>query len=533
MDKALKLGQVSATGSFQLFIGKILSTVILAVGTIILGMLISEGDYGLFTIALVPAATILLFQDWGVGSAMTKYCASYRALNKEGELRKIIVAGLTFEIATGLVLMVFSFLSANFIASAIFNKPESSFLIFLISISILFNALFMVSQNIFVGFDKMGLSSVAMICQAIAQGVLSPLLVYLGYGALGAAVGYAMSSLVVGVVAVVLLYFFIFRKLGPSESSKSNVYQVLKPLLRFGVPLAVGSIIIGILSQFNWFVVARFVDVAMIGNFRIANNFAVFLTFVTIPISTVLFPAFSKLDPKNERELLKTVFTSSVKYTALFLVPTTMALMVLSKPMIGTIYGGKWLDAPYFLFLGVISSLFTIFGNLSSTSLLTAMGETKMLMKANALVLFIDVPVALLLIPKFGVPGAIFTGIIAGIPAWFVFVYWTWKRFGAKADFQSSARIFLSSALAGGATYLFLSLFDAANWMRLSIGLLLFLAVYLVVTPLVGGINQTDIDNLRVMFSGLGVLSKLFGVLLFLVEQPLKLRAKRLEARKG
>jgi hypothetical protein len=64
MDKALKMGRASATGSFQLFIGKIISTVILTVGTIILGIFILEGDYGLYAIALIPATTMLLFQDW-------------------------------------------------------------------------------------------------------------------------------------------------------------------------------------------------------------------------------------------------------------------------------------------------------------------------------------------------------------------------------------------------------------------------------------------------------------------------------------
>jgi hypothetical protein len=61
----LKMGRVSATGSFQLFIGKVLSTVILAVGSIIVGIFILESDYGLYTIALIPATTMLLFQDWG------------------------------------------------------------------------------------------------------------------------------------------------------------------------------------------------------------------------------------------------------------------------------------------------------------------------------------------------------------------------------------------------------------------------------------------------------------------------------------
>ena len=65
MDKALKMGKDSATGSFHLFIGKMVSTVILAVGTIILGLLILEGDYGLYAIALIPAATIASFPRLG------------------------------------------------------------------------------------------------------------------------------------------------------------------------------------------------------------------------------------------------------------------------------------------------------------------------------------------------------------------------------------------------------------------------------------------------------------------------------------
>jgi len=68
----LRMGKDSASGSLQLFIGKTVSTVITAVGTIILGILIHEADYGLYAIALIPAATIGLFQDWGVGSTMTK-----------------------------------------------------------------------------------------------------------------------------------------------------------------------------------------------------------------------------------------------------------------------------------------------------------------------------------------------------------------------------------------------------------------------------------------------------------------------------
>jgi hypothetical protein len=40
MDKALEMGKVSATGSLQLLIGKIISTIALAVGIILLQLFI-------------------------------------------------------------------------------------------------------------------------------------------------------------------------------------------------------------------------------------------------------------------------------------------------------------------------------------------------------------------------------------------------------------------------------------------------------------------------------------------------------------
>jgi hypothetical protein len=53
----------------------------------------------------------------------------------------------------------------------------------------------------------------------------------------------------------------------------------------------------------------------------------------------------------------------------------------------------------------------------------------------------------------------------------------------------------------------------------------------LIAAPLIGAINQTDINNLRAMFSGLGIISKLLEIPLTLVEKQLKTRAQRVELR--
>ena len=377
MEKTLKLGKDSATGSLQLFFGKTLSTVILAVGTVVLGWFILEGDYGLYAIALIPATTVLLFQDWGVGSAMTRSCAQCRATGNGGALRRIIVAGLAFEVTSGVILTVASVFMSGFIASTVFGRPESAFLVTLASATILSTSIFVAVQSIFVGFEAMKYSSFVMICQAIVQGFFAPVLVYLGYGAFGAVLGYALASVVVGVFSVVLLYFSIFRRLEKGGADGSSLLQVLKPLLRYGVPLAIATISAGLLTQFFSFMMAAFCSNATIGNYRVATNFGVLLTFFAFPISTVLFPVFSKLNPFKEKQVLKSVFTSAVKYTAFLLVPATLGMMVLARPIIGTLYGGKWLDAPWFMVLSVSSNLLAVFGNLAVQSLLIGCGRNE------------------------------------------------------------------------------------------------------------------------------------------------------------
>jgi O-antigen/teichoic acid export membrane protein len=526
----MEIGKTSATGSFHLFVGKALSTVILAVGTIILGGLIREGDYGLYVVALIPSATFLLFQDWGLNIAITRQSAQCRSANRQADLRKTIVAGLTFVVATAAILTLVSVASANFMAFKVFNKPESAYLIAFASISIFSTALFSMAQCVFIGFERMKLVSFTLILQAIAQSATAPFLVSIGYGAFGALAGSTFASVSGSIIALVLLYFAIFRKLEKVSIRRNDIIEVLKPLLKYGVPLAIGSLLFGILTQFYSFMMALYVkDLTLIGNYRVAANFAVLPTFFTVPITAVLIPAFSKLDSQKELQLVKSVFTSSVKYASLVLVPVTMMLIVLAKNIIGTLYGSKWSFAPPFLALAVLGNLFAIFGNISLTGLFSALGETRLILKMNLLALAVGVPLAFALIPSFGINGMIIGSLVAVVPGIFISLYLARKKYGTKIDFNASARILLASTISAITTYLFLDVFAASNWLSLLLGSILFLVIYLVCAPLIGAINQMDINNLRGFFSTLGLVSKILEIPLRFMEQLLKMRISRKE----
>ncbi len=519
MDKALTMGKASATGSFQLFIGKAISSILLAIGSIILARVMSPAEYGIYSIALIPSMTFGLFRDWGIRKATTKNISHYKAIGQEENIYDVIVSGLIFKIIIGLFLTLLSLFLANFIATTIYNRPETASLISIASLVILTEPLIATAQSTFNGYERMELTSYTLIFQSVLKSIAAPLLFLLGYGTVGAVFGYSLSFIISSILGMVLLYLQLVKNLKKTSFNLKKKIETLKKMLSYGLPLSISTLLSGFLYQFYSFLMAFYVNDAMIGNYQTAVNFSIFISFFTYPLGTVLFPAFSKLDPKTENQLLKTVYSNAVKYSALFLIPATMVTIVLAAPVIGTVYGPKWIEAPFFLSLYVLQNFFVLTGGLVINIFLQGVGETKFLLKLSILSLFIGIPLAFLLIPLYGITGVIFGTFFAELPTQVLGIYWLQKKYAAKPDYKTSVKILVATVVTSLVTYLTINTLVVADWLRLIIGGSIFLILYLIITPLIGGIKQSDIQTLRAMFSNLGVISKIINAILSIAEK--------------
>lgn len=541
-DKALQMGKSSTAGSFFLLIGVVASTVIMALGTLILAALLTDAELGLYGIVLIPSTTIAFFRDLGVNSAMTQQIASLRGANKTHEIHDVILSGVVFQVVSGVLLSLACFAIAQPLA-VILNRPEATPLIALMSISIFASAIVSASSSIFVGFEKMKLNSFAQILQATIKTLLGPLLVFLGFSVLGAVVGTIVSVVVGGLTGILLVYFILFRPLHNSHKEKTDIKRTLKPMLGYGIPLTVSNIVVGVLPQIFAFFMALYASNSIMGNYYAATYFSVLVTFISFPISTALFPAFAKLKPENEPELVKTVFASSVKYTAIFLVPVTMLLITLATPLVNTLFPQdgiipslfvvgatpKFPYAPLYLAASSIVNLFVLFGNVSLATFQIGIGKTRQIMKQSLLSLAISLPFSYFIITLFAslgemyvVIGGIISVLVSTLPGMIWGLIWLWKNYHVKADFKNSGKIFAASMTASIASYAFLAVFNAPYWILLAAGAVIFLIVYLVSAPLIGAVNRVDIDNLKLMISGLGIISKIMDVPLLLMRKICK-----------
>jgi hypothetical protein len=70
MDKVLEMGKTSATGSYNLLIGVAGSTLIMALGTLVLNAMLPVSGVGLYGMALIPSSIINFLSDWGINYAI-------------------------------------------------------------------------------------------------------------------------------------------------------------------------------------------------------------------------------------------------------------------------------------------------------------------------------------------------------------------------------------------------------------------------------------------------------------------------------
>ena len=520
MSKAGDIAKVSLKGSFHVLWGIVLSTIIGSVGTIFIARLLGSDLYGLYTVVLTVPAILQVFRDWGVNSAMVRFTAQYRAEGRTSEIRSIFLSGIIFEVIVGLSLTAFSFFFADFLAATVFNRPFIAPLIKIISISIFASALISAATSVFTGYERLELNSVMLVVQSIFKTSIIIGLVLSGLGPDGATIGFTLGTLIAGIVGVALISL-IYRQLPKPSTYKLELKAYFSTMLTYCLPLSIATIITALLPQFYAFLLPIYYPInnVPIGNYGVAMNFSILTAFFILPIATTMFPAFSKLDPHKDKAALAHIFRFSIKYGSLFVVPITVLVMSLANPAVATLFGDTYDTAALFLTLLSIPYLFTALGNISIPALLYGLGQTKFVLRIAVVTGLICFPLGYFSIMTLGVLGLIITTIVMSLPTIVMGLAFIKKTYGLTVDFISSGRVVLASGLTGTLTYFVVSELVFSAWLRLLLGVVLFVMVVVPALLLSRAVTRSDVVNLKVMAGGLGALGGLVNKALVVIER--------------
>jgi O-antigen/teichoic acid export membrane protein len=369
-----------------------------------------------------------------------------------------------------------------------------------------------VLEAAFIGLDRTKFNSLIMTVQACAKIVLSPLLILVGLSVLGALLGQLLSYVIVVPVGLASLSFILYKSHDDpmSGSARARGSDIFKEMLKYGMPLYIGGLFAMFLGQYQTLVLAYFASNTEIGNFQVALIFQSSTALITYPFIT-LFPAFSKLKVENGQ--ISQFFRRSVKYTSVLILPAVAALAVLSKDLIYTFFGSAYALAPTFLTFYVLMGLYSGLGSIIFGYLFMGIGRTDVVLKSNLISLLVFLPLAPLLTFLFGVMGLILSLFIINFCELLYFLAMTRKQIKTGPDFRASAKIFAATALSAVVLIAFLRVSPFSNIPNLILGAILLLLVYPTLLPILGVLNQADMEIFKQMFhkiKGVRFILKLF-----------------------
>jgi O-antigen/teichoic acid export membrane protein len=508
-DELTTIAQKAARGGLFLFFGNASSTVILAVGIIIVARLLGPSSYGLYTLALVIPTLLVSLSDAGMNFALVRLPARLRAEGDFARANRFIRLGLLLKLAISTVAFIVCYLGSTLIARTVLNRPELGPFLQIASLMIVFQAVVDATSNSFIGQDLMQYSAGVQIMQAVLKGTLGPALVLVGLGIAGALSGYVVSLAAAGLTGATLL---ITRHARSSNQTTNPASMDVRALLGYALPLYLALVLSVFLIQYQSIVLAHFASNVEIGNFGATWNFTTLMMILVYPITTAMFPMFSKMDPKSQKTELARGFVLAVKYTSLLMIPASVAVMIFSRDLIYLTYGSGYTFAPQYLVLLSALYLLTAISYLVLGSFLNGVADTKTVVKMSVLTLAVYLPLGPALVWLWGPYGLLVAYIVSNAASTVYGIRQASVRFDARPDLRAGGRILLA-ALGAAVPTVGLILLDGAGAgvVNLIVGGLLYMLVYLTLAPILGAVDKQDVLNLRTLLAGTRIVATLLN----------------------
>jgi len=428
--------------------------------TIVVVRIVSPHDFGVFAAALIVHTIVSSFAELGVAS-----CVARRDLSLDDHAPT--VAAISLISGTVFALIVFGF--AEPIAAA-FGAADAKGPVQVLSICVFLTGFFAVPGAMMTREFRQDRLFIANLVAFVPANGLLILLALDGNGALAFAWSRVAGQLFVGLVIILTPQRFYWPRINRGK---------LRPILKFGLPLAGANLINYTLLNADFAFISRILGPAVLGIYVLAFNIASWSSSVLgSTINSVAMTAFSEsgLEATHLRDRL----ARWTRLTALVACPIAAMTAVLSTDIVVGLYGEKWAEAgPVLAVLGIYGAMFTT--SLLLSNLLVARGQSWRVLLVQAGWLAALVPGLWLGVSQFGVLGAAWVHV--GVIACLVLPLYLWMLRSAVEDlpgllFRAAAGPLLAAIAAAGAAYAVI-LPISGSWWRIAAAALTGLFIYM------------------------------------------------------
>ncbi len=290
--------------------------------TIILARLLAPEDFGILTMALVFTGLIMVFNDFGTGSAVIQ-----NQNMTDDDLSSIF----WFNVLIGIIATLLTIAISPLIA-AFYEKDILAPLLSLMAFSFLFTSLSVVQRSLLMKQMDFKRVSIVEITSAALSGAVAITLAYKGFG-----VWSLVWQGLVATITTTFLLWVITRWRPRLKFYKGSVRSVMG----FSLNLLGFSVVNYFSRNVDYLLIGKFLGADQLGYYALAYRLMLYpLQNISNVVTRVLFPAFSIIQHDNEN--FRDAYLKSTRYIAFITFPMMFGLFAVANEFVLTLFGTKW-----------------------------------------------------------------------------------------------------------------------------------------------------------------------------------------------
>lgn len=375
----MKIGQIS----FVTFASQIASSVFGFLATIYLARTLGPSVLGTYFLVVAIVVWLKVIAFGGVQSALTK------RLSEGDEPGAYFAAGMGLFIAIYGVLVVALFLARD-IVNAYIGRPVAIpiTLVLLAALLLLFVSAALQGQH------RVHVSGALKPVDTLSRSALQIGATVLGFGVLGLLAGYAVASVVAGLVGA---FFVSWKWQRPGRRHLWSVFDYARYSW-------LGRLSSRTFSSMDTLVLGVFVASNFIGIYEIAWNLASLLAVFSLAIQQTIFPEISSIAEDGDRERIVALLDDAFAYAGLFLIPGLVGCLLIGDFVL-RVYGPEFARGHTVLVILVTARLVYAYGE-QFLNALNGLNRPDLAFRINGVFFVTNVGLNFALVAAYGWRGA-------------------------------------------------------------------------------------------------------------------------------
>lgn len=357
--------------------------------TVLMARILMPADFGAFAVALTIHTVVSSLGELGAGAYLIRHGRAADAAAP---------TAATIAIASSAILALLMYVGAGPLAE-LFGVPAARQPVRILTLCVLMVGLWAVPGAILTRDFRQDKAQIATLAGLVPGNLVMLYGALHGAGADAFAWGKVVSTLVTGL----LITHWAPWRVGFDR-------RHLRPVLRFGLPLAGTGLVTLVLLNVDFAVIGRSQGPVQLGIYSLAFNVSSWaVTLVNGAVAAVTMPAFARVSEHDGafRAMFLKVF--GLLGGLAFLVSLTVS--ALSEPLVHVVYGERWVGAiPVIRVLPVFAALSTLAG--LTANLLVGRGHPRVPLVVQTIWLLALIPVMSFAVERWSTVGAAWAHVV-------------------------------------------------------------------------------------------------------------------------